>query len=421
MIITTIIIFVLLLFLSAFFSGSETAYFNIKEHKKDIPESVLKLLKDPRKLLVSLLTGNTLVNVGLAFMSAIIATKIAQNYGLSESLIVMFEVLLVSAIILVFGEIIPKLIAIRQSENFATTVNLPLRTLILILYPIAFVFYSITSLVMKLMPKHKEKIFDSEEELIILTELGEEEGTLQEEESDMIQSIFEFKDKMVREIITPRVDMVALQSSTTIDEVMDIINDKQFSKIPVYKDTIDNIKGILYAKDLVPYLMGSRPNVNLVSIARQPFFVPENKRIDELLNEFKSRKTNIAIVVDEWGGTSGLVTLEDVVEEVLGEIRDPYDKDEFFIKQESDGSFLVDASISIYDFEEETEIEFPEEREYDTLGGLIFDFLGDIPKPNEEIEYLNRKFTVINLEGNRIGKILVSPPICDIPKDRLDE
>ena len=265
----------------------------------------------------------------------------------------------------------------------------------------------ITNVVIKVLPFRREKIFDSEEELIILAELGEEEGTLQEEESDMIQSIFDFKEKTVGEIITPRVDIVSLKSDESIDKAMDIIGERQFSKIPIYKDTIDNIKGILYAKDIIPYLMGSRPNVNLQTLARQPFFVPETKPIDDLMEEFKLRKTSIAIVVDEWGGTEGLVTLEDVVEEVMGEIRDPYDQEEFNAIRQSDGSFIVDGSITIYDLEEETDIEFPEERDYDTLGGFILDILTDIPKTGEKVEFNNMVFTVQTIENNRIGKIKI--------------
>jgi CBS domain containing-hemolysin-like protein len=264
---------------------------------------------------------------------------------------------------------------------------------------------------MKLIPSRKEKIFDSEEELKILAELGEEEGTLQEEESEMIQSIFDFTDKIVGEIVTPRVDIVGLKSTDNLDKAMDIIGEKQFSKIPIYKDNMDNIKGILYAKDIIPYLMGSRPQINLQMIAREPFFVPETKPIDELLAEFKSRKTSIAIVVDEWGGTEGLVTLEDIVEEVIGEIRDPYDNEEADVLKQADGSFIVDGSITIYDLEEETDIKFPEKRDYDTLAGFILETLTEIPTSGEHIEYDNMVFTVQTVHNNRIEKVRIEKDI----------
>ena len=402
-----ILIFIGLILLSAFFSGTETAYFNVKTHREKVPKKVLSLLNDPRKLLVSLLAGNTFVNITIASLAAYLTHEYAQENQWSETVLILVEVLIVSVVVLIFGEIFPKLLAIRNSEKFAEKVYFPLKFIILILSPITAVFHGISNLITKLLPIQKEKIFDSEEELKILTELGEEAGTLQEEESDMIQSIFEFNEKNVREIMTPRVDMVALDSTASIDEVMDMVTDRQFSKIPVFKENVDNIRGIIYAKDLLPYLTGSRPNIPLTSISRVPFFVPETKLIDDLMKDFRSKKTNVAIVVDEWGGTSGLITLEDIVEEVLGEIRDPYDKEESPIMPQKDNTFIVDAKISIYDYEEEFEIEFPEDREYDTLGGYIFDTIGDIPKVEQKIQFLNHQFTVKKLDGNRIGKVHV--------------
>ena len=402
-----IIIFIFLLILSAFFSGTETAYFHIRKHRKETPEKIKSVLDYPQRLLVSLLTGNTIVNVSIASLAAYITAGFADDYTWSKSTLILMEVLVVSVVVLIFGEILPKMIAIKYSKEYALKMYTPLKIMMFILSPIAQGFNAITNVVIKIIPFRKEKIFDSEEELKILAELGEEEGTLQEEESDMIQSIFDFKEKTVGEIITPRVDIVSLKSDESIDKAMDIIGERQFSKIPIYKDTIDNIKGILYAKDIIPYLMGSRPNVNLQNLARQPFFVPETKPIDDLMEEFKLRKTSIAIVVDEWGGTEGLVTLEDVVEEVMGEIRDPYDQEESNVLKQSDGSFIVDGSITIYDLEEETDIEFPEDRDYDTLGGFILDILTDIPQTGEQVEFNDMVFTVQTVENNRIGKIKI--------------
>ena len=402
-----IIIFIFLLILSAFFSGTETAYFHIRKHRKETPEKIKSVLDSPQRLLVSLLTGNTIVNVSIASLAAYITAGFADDYTWSKSTLILMEVLVVSVVVLIFGEILPKMIAIKYSKEYALKMYTPLKIMMFILSPIAQGFNAITNVVIKIIPFRKEKIFDSEEELKILAELGEEEGTLQEEESDMIQSIFDFKEKIVGEIITPRVDIVSLKSDESIDKAMDIIGERQFSKIPIYKDTIDNIKGILYAKDIIPYLMGSRPNVNLQTLARQPFFVPETKPIDDLMEEFKLRKTSIAIVVDEWGGTEGLVTLEDVVEEVMGEIRDPYDQEESNVLKQSDGSFIVEGSITIYDLEEETDIEFPEDRDYDTLGGFILDILTDIPQTGEQVEFNDMVFTVQTVENNRIGKIKI--------------
>ena len=180
---------------------------------------------------------------------------------------------------------------------------------------------------------------------------------------------------------------------------------EKFSKIPIFRDTIDNIRGILYAKDIIPYLSGSRPNIDLFKISREPYFIPETKPIDDLLKEFKLKKTNIAVVVDEWGGTSGIVTLEDVVEEVMGELRDPYDREEYEIIKTKDGSIITDGAIKIYDLEENLDLEFPDDREYDTLAGYILDSLGDIPNKGSVVDFNNYKFKVIALDSNRIDKV----------------
>ena len=394
--------------LSAFFSGTETAYFHIRKYRKETPDNIKSILDYPQRLLVSLLTGNTIVNVVIASLAAYITANIAHKYQWSDFTLILIEVLVVSIVVLIFGEILPKMIAIRQSNKFAERVYRPLKIMMSVLYPIAQAFNSVTSLIMKVLPVKKEKIFDSEEELKMLAELGEEEGALQEEESDMIQSIFDFTEKTVGEIVTPRVDIVALKSDESIDTAMDIIGKRQFSKIPIYKDSVDNIKGILYAKDIIPYLMGSRPNVNLQALAREPFFVPETKPIDDLMEEFKIRKTSIAIVVDEWGGTEGLVTLEDVVEEVMGELSDPFDSEEYEVIKQKDGSIIVDGSIKIYDLEENLEIDFPDDREYDTLAGLILDLTGDIPKKGQVVTFEKYSFKVIKLDSNRVDKIEIN-------------
>jgi len=399
-----VIVFFILILMSAFFSGSETAYFNLRSHRDDVPPKLKNLLKNPRTLLVSILTGNTLINVAIGSLAAIITYRLSP----SNPSLILLQVIVVSVLLIIFGEIIPKTIAIRSSKKFANFVYYPLRFFITVLHPLTILLNGINNFVLKLIPK-EEKAFDTEEELEILAELGEEKGSLEEEESDMIRSIIKFDDKTVREIMTPRVDMSALPSSSSIDDAMDLISKKQFSKIPLYKENIDEIRGVIYAKDLVPYLIGSRPNINLQSISREAYFVPEQKPIDDLLNDFKEKKISLAVVVDEWGGTSGLVTLEDIVEEVMGEIRDPYDIEKSPVSAHSDGSYTVDGKISIYDLEEEIEgMSFPDERDYDTLGGLILDKLEDIPKEGETITHDNWTIRVRDLDGNRITKVQIT-------------
>tara|TARA_Y100000996_G_scaffold305468_1_gene242490 strand:- start:1199 stop:2383 length:1185 start_codon:yes stop_codon:yes gene_type:complete len=390
--------------LSAFFSGTETAYFNIKTHRDDIPSKLKDLLDNPRRLLVSILTGNTIVNVGIGSLAAIITYKISPD----NQNLMLLQVIVVSIVLIIFGEILPKTIAMRSSSQFANIVYYPLRAFMILLHPITLILNGINKFVLKLVPK-EEKAFDTEEELEILAELGEEKGSLDEEESDMIRSIIKFDDKTVREIMTPRVDILSLPSDASIDDAMDLIAKKQFSKIPLYRENIDEITGIVYAKDLVPYLIGSRPNVKLQSISRNVYFVPEQKPIDDLLNDFKEKKISLAIVVDEWGGTSGMVTLEDIVEEVMGEIRDPYDLEKSPVSQINDENFIVDGKISIYDLEEEIEgMSFPEDRDYDTLGGLILDNLEDIPKQGQSVIHDEWMIKVLDLDGNRITKVQIT-------------
>jgi len=402
-----ITVFIILIVLSAFFSSLETALFHLKSHQK-VNKTVKRLLNNPKKLLASLLTGNTIVNISIGSLAAYYTLNNFPNSEYSQSSLLLFEVVIVTVILLIFGEIIPKTFAIVKSDKLANLLAKVLDVVIKLIYPITFVFLQMTKFIIKILPIKKEEIFDSEEELKMLAEIGEEEGTLKQTESDMIQSVFEFKNKLIKEILTPRVDVVALNSTESLDSAMDMIIEKKYSKIPIYKKSIDNIRGILYAKDIIPYLIGSRPKIDILKLAREPYFVPETKPIDELLEEFKQKKTNIAVVVDEWGGTSGIITLEDVVEEVMGELSDPFDSEEYEVIKQKDGSIIVDGSIKIYDLEENLEIDFPDDREYDTLAGLILDLKGDIPKKGQVVTFEKYNFKVIKLVSNRIDKIEIN-------------
>ena len=399
------ITFFTLLTLSAFFSGSEAAFLNLKKSDRNKNNNLNSIISNQKYLLIGLLSGNTIINITIAFFGASLIHYLTDIFDMSNMMISFIEIAFLSLFLLIFGEIIPKVFAMRNSLKFAQNVALILKVILFILKPIILLINKITIIIETIFSVKDEKIFDSEEELKILTELGEQEGTLEEEESEMIQSIIDFNDKYTGEILTPRVDIVGIEASSKLDDVMDLISKEQFSKIPIFVDNIDNIKGIIHAKDVTPYLTGSRPNINLLSIARTPYFVPETKPIDELLKDFKNKKTNIAIVVDEWGGTEGLITLEDIVEEVLGEIRDPFDNEKNLINKIKMNSYMVDAKISIYDLQEAIDIQFPDGRDYDTLCGFILDQVKDIPKKNDIIKFNNITFCVKTISNNRIGKI----------------
>ncbi|MFC1481249.1 hemolysin family protein [Candidatus Neomarinimicrobiota bacterium] len=414
-----VFLFFILLVVSGVLSGAETAFFKVQsrlrdygdERKGDFSPAVLAILKQPRQLLISLLTGNTVVNVTMAFMSALITADFARAAGLNLNLLIALESIVVTVIILLFGEVMPKILAMRYAANFARVTSWPVKWLVILLYPVGRVIYGLTSFVARLTRIKPETIFTSEEELRNLADVGHDRGTLEESEKQIIHSILEFSDTAVHEVMTPRVDIMALEARAGIKEAIEIVRDRQFSKIPVFKESIDDIKGILYAKDILPYLNGPYPDVNLIRLSRQPFFIPESKGIASLLQDFKAKRTSIAIVVDEFGGTAGLVTLEDVVEEVLGELRDPYDLGEAEISSTGEDEFMVDAAVTLDDLTDWLNLSFPEERDYDTLGGFLFDQFDDIPEVGQKIMHDQRCYTVKVLDGNRISKVHISSPV----------
>ena len=341
----------------------------------------------------------------MAFVAALLAADLARRLELSLSLLLVVESIVVTTVVLLFGEIMPKLLAIRHTAAFARLARGPVKLLVMVLYPLGSLIYGLTHLVTRLLGIRPERMFTSEEELKDLAEVGYDRGTLAQSETEIIHSIFEFGDTAVHEIMTPRVDVLALEARSGLEEVLELIRTRQVSKIPIYKEAIDDIRGILFAKDILPYVNGPHPDVNLLRLSRPPFFVPESKRVVSLLQDFKDRRTNVAIVVDEFGGTAGLVTLEDVVEEVLGELRDPFDLEEVEVRPIGQDEFLVDAGVALDDLGDRLPHAFPDDRDYDTLGGFLFDRFDRIPSVGQWILDGGRRFTVKALEGNRIAKV----------------
>jgi CBS domain containing-hemolysin-like protein len=307
------------------------------------------------------------------------------------------------------SEITPKILALRNSEAFAGKVALPIRIFSAFLFPLAALLYRFTHLITSWIPHEEEELFDSEDELRTLADLGADRGTLKDEERRMIKSVFDLDETAVREIMVPRIDIIGMEQTISLKSAIDIIRQNRFSKFPLFEESIDKIRGILYAKDLLPYINSDDYNgIKLATLMRKPFFVPETKQIDDLLKDFQERRENIAIVVDEFGGTAGLVTVEDIVEEVVGEIQDEFDEEERLLYPLDKGQWMVDAKTTINDLVDEIPMEFPEEREYDTLGGFIFEQFGDIPKVGDVTVYQNYSFKVKSLEENRILKIVLT-------------
>lgn len=407
-----IILFILLLSLSAFFSGAEAAFFSLKDSRRKqrrISTQVSTLLTNPRRLLITILTGNTIINTAMAFFAAIITADIAGSIGASIPLLLIAETIILSIVILLICEITPKILAIRNSEAYASKVALPIRIIGAFLFPLAALLYNLTHLITGWIPHEEEELFDSEEELRTLADLGADSGTLKEEERRMIKSVFDLDETAVREIMVPRIDINGMEQDISLKDAIDIIRKNRFSKFPVFEDTIDKIRGILYAKDVLPYINGDdNSETKVTSLMRQPFFVPETKQIDDLLKDFQERRENIAIVVDEFGGTAGLVTVEDIVEEVVGEIIDEFDEESRLLHPLGSGRWLVEAKTTINDLTDEIPIEFPEDKEYDTLGGFLFEQFGDIPEVGSTTEYQGYSFKIKSLSENRILKVILT-------------
>jgi len=410
------LIFVALLIASAFFSGSETAFFSLTPAQIDKFENsssraeqrVSQLLKGPRQLLITIVLGNTMVNITIASLAAILTTRISKTQGLNENLVILIDVLVVTFVILILSEIMPKVIAVRNPESFSRRNSLLLTIFFYLLYPVSYTLSRFTRFLQSHTGFSEDKTLLTEEELKTLAEVGEEQGTLQKDEKEMIHSIFEFGETTVKEIMVPRTDMVIVDINTTLSELMKLVKKKLHSRIPVYKNRIDNIIGILYVKDLLPYLSKrKREKIDLEKMVRPAYFVPEQKKIDELLREFQEEHIHMALVVDEYGGVSGLVTLEDIIEEIVGEIQDEYDKEPPLFEKIDDTTFVVDGRMPLEEVNEELGLDLPTEEGVETISGFILNMLGSLPREKELVTYQGHKFIVEKINRNRILKVRI--------------
>ncbi|HDP98839.1 MAG TPA: HlyC/CorC family transporter, partial [bacterium] len=365
--------FIFLIFLSSFFSGSEAAYFSLSREMIDRlaetatknAQRVVKLLRRPRHLLVTILVGNTVVNVSAASIAALLTADISDQLNFSREIALMIEVVVVTLLLLIFSELMPKIVAIKNPYKFSATVSIPLRIVSFILYPIVIILDKFPALFSGLMATRVKKHLLSKEELKTLIEFSEERGALEEEERDMIHSIFDFSQTLVKEIMVPRIDMVCVEKNTSLEGLVNIIHSNGHTRIPLYDEKVDNILGIIHAKELLPFISNQEKKVDLIKLARDAMFVPDSKRIDELLNELQTEKQHMAIVVDEYGGTAGLITLEDIIEEIVGEIQDEYDKEKPLYKKIGENQYLIDAKIDLDELNEELKLDFPLDKGYE--------------------------------------------------------
>ena len=410
-----ILLFVTCILLSAFFSSSEVALISISRAKartlanegKPGSEAVAALKESPEHLLITILIGNNIVNVAAAALATSIAIRVFGDIGVG---IATFFVVIV---LLVFGEIGPKIYAARASDSFA------LRVAPVIMF-LSRIFSPLIWLVEKVSPtfgigKEVGEASVTEEEIKEWIDVGKEDGTIEQGEQEMLYSVLEFADTTAREIMTPRVDVTLMEDTVTFEEAIRIFNETGFSRIPVYHDQIDNITGILNVKDIFSAMVSHRKDSTVKEVMYDPMFVPETKKIDDLLKELQVHRVQMAIVIDESSSFVGIATVEDILEEIVGDIMDEYDKEEPDIQNISEGVFVVDAQMWVEDINERIGIDLPVKETYETVGGLIIDRLGHIPlHPGEKVEINEGKITlaVMQMHGRRIVKVkvVIHPP-----------
>ena len=405
--------------LSAFFSSSETAFFSLsnenrnrlRDKRSKNADRVLSLLEKPKDLLITLITGNMIVNMAATAITAILAIELSNYIEGSVAIIIAISILVVSVVILILGEIIPKLFAAKNSEKIAVSFSFAVMIFSYMLYPITKMLKQFPLMISKMMVSRVDRHLLSIEELQTYIEMDEEKGALIEEEKEMIHSIIEFAQTSAKEVMIPRTDMVCVDKRISIDELIDIIRDKGHTRIPVYDTGVDNIMGTLHAKELLTALNIKGEDIELETLIRPALFVPESKMLDELLRDFKGEKTHMAIVVDEYGGTAGLVTLEDVIEEIVGEIHDEYDIEKRLYQILEDGSYMVDAKIDLDELNTELNLSLPTDAGYESLGGLILNITGSFPNQRDEIEYEGYKFIVEKIQKNRIILVRIVKPV----------
>ena len=420
----SIIILVILILINAFFASAEIAFISLNDAKIDLQakegnkkaKKIQNMLKNPSKFLATIQIGVTLAGfLSSAFASDTFADKLAPvlntwlpsvSISTWKSISIIIITIILSYFTLVFGELVPKRIAMKYYEKVSYASIGIIKAISVITAPfVKFLTFS-TNIVSKLFGvtgEEEENV--TEEEIRMMVDVGEEKGTIKEEEKEMINNVFEFNDKFVSEIMVPRNKIFALDIDLTISEVIEKLSeDMRYSRIPVYDENMDNIKGIIYIKDLL--VSNKNKNSKIKSLVKEAYFVSETKRVNELFQELRKNKKQIAIVLDEYGGTAGMVTMEDILEEIVGEIYDEYDKETDKFKKIDNNTFLFDASIALYDVEKFLDIDIDEE-DVDTLGGYLIKKLDRIPKDGEKpiVETEKVTYKIEKVKDRKIIKV----------------
>lgn len=423
-IITKISFLSVLLLFSGFFSSSETSLFSlgrleryrIREEKKTfISRCLQELLERPRRLIVTILIGNELVNITISSLSA----SLVDDFFLARTPLASVDPVLLKTVIatavcfpllLVLGEITPKTMALYNPKRVARFAAVPLHLFYFLIAPVRWVLASLSNWIVRLLFGESPTVDApiTEEEFRYLVDQSNVDGVLWEAESEFIHNIFDFEETRVSAVMTPRTDMFCLQADQSLEEILKVIEEQHYSRIPVYEEDKDDITGILYCKDLLGFTLDpeKRGHWNLRALLRKPYFIPQTKKASDLFREFRLDRIHLAIVVDEYGGVAGLVTMEDLLEEIFGEILDDYDPEEVQPRQLDENTMIIPGMMPIEDFNRFAGAELPEE-EYDTMGGLVFGLFGKLPSPGAKVSFMAYTFTVEEMEGTRILELRV--------------
>jgi CBS domain containing-hemolysin-like protein len=403
-----LVLFIICVVLSAFFSSSEVALISITKAKvrtlvndnKSGAVALATLKENSDHFLITILVGNTVMNIAAAAIATAVAIRTFGSIGVGIATGV------VTIVLLIFGEIGPKIYASRAPDAFPRAVAPLILVLSRILSPVIWVVERVSPSLG--LGKDSAEPAVTEEEIKEWIDVGKEEGTIEQDEKEMLYSVLEFGDTTAREIMTPRVDVILMEDTSGIGEAIRIFNETGFSRIPVYHDQIDNITGVLNVKDVFSAMVSKRKDLSIKEIMYDPTFVPETKKIDDLLKELQVHRVQIAIVIDEYSSFVGIVTVEDILEELVGEIMDEYDKEEPEVQTISEGVYVLDAQMWVDDINDELGLGLPMDESYETVGGLLIDRLGHIPQhPGEKVEIEAGRITlvVMQMHGRRIVKI----------------
>ncbi|TVZ26498.1 gliding motility-associated protein GldE [Gillisia sp. Hel_I_86] len=417
--VVSLVILVALLICSALISGAEVAFFSLTPSdflgdngkRTNAQKIVTRLLEKPKKLLATILVANNTINIAIVLLFDTLTDEFFGNMnavflGINFKFII--EVGIVTFLILLFGEILPKVYASRNNVKFSNFMAYPLNVLDFLISPLSTPMRAVTIYIHDKLGKQKG--FLSVDHLSQALEMTREEDTTHEEQK-ILRGIVSFGNTDTKQVMHPRMDIFALNENQTYKEIIPEIVEHGFSRIPVYKENIDQVSGILYVKDLLPFL--DQKEFEWTSLLREPYFIPENKKLDDLLNEFKDKKIHLAIVVDEYGGTSGLVSLEDIIEEIVGDISDEFDDEDLVFSKLDESNFIFEGKTPLKDFYKIIKLEdssnFEENKgESDTLAGFLLEISGGFPKKNETISFQNYHFTIEVIDDKRIKQIKLS-------------